>query len=40
MNYSFGLNFIACALDDLKGLRSLVPNSDTELEGLREGVQM
>lgn len=40
MSYSFGLNFIACADDNLKGMRSLVPNSDIELEGLREGVQM
>lgn len=39
MSYGFALNTIACAAD-LKGRRSLVPNSDTELGGSREGVQV
>lgn len=39
MSYGFALNTIACAAD-LKGRRSLVPNSDTELGGSRKGVQV
>lgn len=40
MSFGFARNYIAYAEDDLKGLRSLVPNSDMELGGWREGMQM